>query len=222
MRDIGLAFKVSRLAYKDTDPNGTSITGDMGGHALIHTTDHGRIVIAFRGTESLLDCLVNLIRFRATFEYVPKSRVHAGFLKQYKAMRLKILDRLPLMSNRITNILVTGHSLGGALATMFATEMAYIAPTIDVKCIVFASPRVGDRGFTRQIEWMRNLSILRINHTYDIIPYVPSFGFVHTPLLLYLCPSRRLAWYDFQKRHSVHEMYKTFVQNNTRNRSSMI
>jgi triacylglycerol lipase len=146
---IMLAMNMSRLVYKDTGPNITSVTGGMGGHALIHTTNEGNIVIAFRGTDSPLDWLVNLIRFRITFEYVPKSRVHAGFLKQYNYLRVKILCRISLMANRNTKILVTGHSLGGALATLFATELAYLVPTIAVKCIVFASHRVDDRGFIR-------------------------------------------------------------------------
>lgn len=50
-------------------------------------------------------------------------------------------------------ILVTGHSLGGAIATLCAVDIAYrmpdLADKIDLHCYTFGCPRTGNRAFAR-------------------------------------------------------------------------
>ena len=42
-----------------------------------------------------------------------------------------------------SRVICTGHSLGGALATLCAPWCAIEYPKADVRCITFGSPRVG-------------------------------------------------------------------------------
>lgn len=42
---------------------------------------------------------------------------------------------------------LTGHSLGGALATLAAYDIAALWPTMAVSCYTFGAPRTGNRAF---------------------------------------------------------------------------
>ncbi len=43
----------------------------------------------------------------------------------------------------------SGHSLGGALATLAACEIAKACPAVDVACYTFGAPRTGNHAFAR-------------------------------------------------------------------------
>ena len=73
---------------------------------------------------------------------------------------------------------VTGHSLGGALATIFAYECA----ELDVGKVImynYGSPRVGNKAFVDEFK-RRVDSSWRFSNASDIIPTVPRFlGYRH-------------------------------------------
>mmetsp|Transcript_14741 Transcript_14741/g.17159 ORF Transcript_14741/g.17159 Transcript_14741/m.17159 type:complete len:465 (-) Transcript_14741:1718-3112(-) len=78
---------------------------------------------------------------------------------------------------------VTGHSMGGALATIcsffLASEPDIVGP---VTCIAYSAPRVGDRQFlaaTQHLEKMGELRIIRVNPDNDTIPTTPVLGYAH-------------------------------------------
>ncbi|MEX0900717.1 MAG: lipase family protein [Gammaproteobacteria bacterium] len=88
----------------------------------------GRVVIlAFRGTE-----LANVGNWLADVDVGDESvalacaagasaRVHAGFMRNLRAVRLEVLEHL--RDPRMQALFVTGHSLGGALASLFALTL---------------------------------------------------------------------------------------------------
>ncbi len=51
-------------------------------------------------------------------------------------------------------MLFTGHSLGGALCTLCAVDVALLHPDWEVTMISFGSPRVGNHGFARLFDKM--------------------------------------------------------------------
>ncbi len=70
------------------------------------------------------------------------------------------------------SFVVTGHSLGSALATLFGIENKE-KNTFDVSTIcTFASPRVGDSEFVRQFNLLPVTS-WRLVNTQDLVPKVP-------------------------------------------------
>jgi Lipase (class 3) len=77
---------------------------------------------------------------------------------------------------------ITGHSLGGALATLFALEVAALRDSSIVKpvtCISIASPKVGNMSFRRAfqaLEKQHQIRSLRIANDKDIVTLLPDRG----------------------------------------------
>ncbi|XP_062109861.1 phospholipase A1-II 4-like [Humulus lupulus] len=98
------------------------------------------------------------------------------------------------------SITVTGHSMGAALATLNAVDMAYNKvnvfssnpnKTVPITAFVFASPRVGDRGFGSVFSDLNtgaSLHLLRVNEFLDVVPQYPLIfqGYVDVGHLLLL------------------------------------
>ncbi|BAZ12571.1 lipase class 3 [Calothrix sp. NIES-4071] len=120
------------------------------------------------------------------------GEVHRGFYKTYIRPDLgNLIDRIydfnrddnynsirdtieKTLSNCPANsrVFVTGHSLGGALATI-ATLHIHLSERIPIKSPIlysFASPRVGDMNFARNFD---NLECYRIANSEDIVPKIP-------------------------------------------------
>ena len=154
---------------------------------------HGKIVawVAFRGA-----ILTNLKEWQQVFTFeqqaLPKVQisealsqkifslkdqsvlpsVHKGFLEIYQKFRSKLHQKLRKLNPAI--IVVTGHSLGGAVATLCATDLAAIyqnSSQTKVICYTFGTPRVGDSVFSDSVS--RLLKIYRIVNTEDIVPTLP-------------------------------------------------
>lgn len=146
----------------------------------------GELIFAFRGTASLDDALddadVPLVEFVSTQGSVHTgARVASGFHGIYsdtgpgmaQSMRAQLQQCLQQLAP--TRIWVTGHSLGGTLAQLFAFDLSYgtHAAAFDT-LIVLASPRVGGPQWrdTYHARIPRARSI-RIYNQHDIVPELP-------------------------------------------------
>jgi len=81
-------------------------------------------------------------------------------------------------------IIVTGHSLGGAVASIIASYLRGLlnTPLGKLLLIIYGSPRLGNIAFTRQINKDIGVhNIFRVNFKQDPITRTPSliFGYVH-------------------------------------------
>jgi hypothetical protein len=80
---------------------------------------------------------------------------------------------------RVRPTVVTGHSLGAALATLFVMENAAKHKFDISTCCTFASPRVGNKEFARSFDLLP-INSWRMVNTLDIVPRLPP----HIPVLL--------------------------------------
>jgi triacylglycerol lipase len=86
----------------------------------------------------------------------------------------------PEKQRRLRPTVVTGHSLGAALATLFVMENAHKNKAFDVTTsCTFASPRVGNAEFARTFDHLPVTS-WRIVNKLDLVPRLPP----HIPVLL--------------------------------------
>jgi hypothetical protein len=90
---------------------------EIGSDAIL-ASNHLHIVIAFRGTATITDLLSDLVM-------VPFNGVHAGFLYWVESLRPELFDAVrKLQAQKERRVLITGHSLGGAMAQIFARMYA--------------------------------------------------------------------------------------------------
>jgi len=72
------------------------------------------------------------------------------------------------------DLITTGHSFGGALATICAIRYATAFPMMRVACHVFGCPRVGAKSFKQLAHSLPNLKVVRIENAKD--PHLDASG----------------------------------------------
>ncbi len=116
-------------------------------------------VLAFRGTETLRDWIKNINLPLAAF--AGGGRVHGGFLRGLDSVWPEIERALAGMN---CPLYFTGHSLGGALATVAAARHRPHA------LYTFGSPRPGDETFAGIVR----CPAYRIVHSSDVVTALPD------------------------------------------------
>ena len=130
----------------------------------------GMAVLAFRGTQQVKDWLTNLDAVTtpiSSSDGETLGNVHRGFNQAFLSVRARI-DEL-LDGDEDLPLYITGHSLGGALATL-ATW--YLKGDSLAACYTFGAPRVGDTGLMDRFR----TPIYRIVNGVDPVPFVPPSG----------------------------------------------
>lgn len=139
------------------------------------------LVVAFRGTSSKKDVLIDMNIKRVVPEFCKERnihvRVHKGFYLQYESIRNKLMKHME--SPNIHRVLVASHSLGAALGTLFSLDVGLNKPNIDIDCISFGCPRVGCGRFAKLYKKIV-LKTTRCVHNNDIVTKIPlPFRFKH-------------------------------------------
>lgn len=96
----------------------------------------------------------------ASFGASAEARVHAGFKEAYLSVRPRLLALLDaatlgaLEGGRAEDweILLTGHSLGGALASLCAHDLSSRYAGLSLSMYNFGTPRIGNSAFARAYE----------------------------------------------------------------------
>ena len=137
---------------------------------LINRDIDGYTILAIEGTKETTDWLTNI-------KFVLKSDdCHRGFkTNSYRSLSKLVCDYEALDKKR--KLVIAGHSLGGATATLIADLILPNNPNIAL--ITAGSPRPGGRKLK---ERLKNVEHLRFVYGDDIVPTTPPwiFGYVHT------------------------------------------
>lgn len=177
---------LSAIAYKDEDvarkffePINMKVSfyEEEGAECYV-LEDRKKIFIVFRGTEpkSWNDIKADL-SFRKTW-HRGHGRVHRGFMQEV----WKLYDHLAKhVFNTKKEVYVAGHSLGGAMAVLYAQACR---PQKPPKVYTYGAPRSGTWEFANNYE----LFHCRVVNNNDAVPNVPpaTFGFKHTGWLKYI------------------------------------
>jgi hypothetical protein len=141
-----------------------------------------RITIVFRGSESMYDWYYDLKFFKTCINQEKNVYVHRGFYEQltknknHDVITRKIKALLETYPDY--HIFVTGHSLGGALSTLYGYMLSNeIKQNITV--VSFASPRVGNYDWKKTFDAKSNLDHYRITNNNDIVTAFPSILYYH-------------------------------------------
>lgn len=137
---------------------------------------HDCLFISFQGTDPLL-----IANWVTNFQFAPdKDGVHQGFAVALDSVWPKIAQRMAALKP-VKNLVITGHSLGGALAALCAMRCATELDSVANAVYTFGMPRVGTRKFATRYNKRFGEVTYRFVHGHDIVPTVPppSFQFSH-------------------------------------------
>lgn len=138
-------------------------TFDKGSTQAILVEHKNFIALAFRGTEAMniKDIDTNCDAILTTCD--SGGKVHAGFNSAYLDVATEIEDKL---CDKDMPLYITGHSLGGALATIAAKKLNYKKIAA---CYTFGAPRVSNENW---IACMKT-PVYRIVNSADCVPMLP-------------------------------------------------
>jgi triacylglycerol lipase len=139
--------------------------------------------IVFRATDSVKNIVIDFLFPQLVIpygNYDSKIMVHGGFLLSYIGYARGYIQSWLKDHGNIKRVVLIGHSLGAALATLCAVDIQYNFPGMNIQCITFGSPRVGNKSFADSYN-------KRVPHTFryvyknDFIIHMPPkcIGFEH-------------------------------------------
>lgn len=105
--------------------------------------------------------------------------MHRGFVRAYFSIRDQIHEYVN--NHEITSVTTTGHSLGGALATLCAVDIQYnFENKVSIEAYTFGAPKVGNDGFRESFN-RRVPNSYRFVHGMDIVAELPRWwqGYRH-------------------------------------------
>jgi hypothetical protein len=221
--EAALCAEMSRLAYCSKSPQGPSLdfafdkdkinsalakihfsvsdsnffeskghSRNQGTHCFIaQREDNGLAVVAFRGTDK--NDPTNVINDDANIilvEWPRGGKVHAGFYNGLKEVLAPLQQVLADLKGRL---LITGHSLGAAMAILLASEYKASAKQ-PFALYTFGSPRVGNPEFA---------TTLKEANTYRFVDCCDDVTLIPIPVPIFF-PYEHVGkpFYIFEDRHT--------------------
>jgi pimeloyl-ACP methyl ester carboxylesterase len=137
-------------------------------------------VVSFRGSTTLDNWETDFDLLPTNYPEAPGALVHSGFLKSWNAVKEEVIAAVRKLG--VTRVVVTGHSLGAALAQLAAVDLQrekFAATTL----IDFGQPRVGNKAFADYAATLLAGRSWRTVNEADPVPHVPMefLGFHHPP-----------------------------------------
>jgi pimeloyl-ACP methyl ester carboxylesterase len=161
--DCGIARELCRAsadAYCESEIN----NGESDTHVLVQRNGSDAVV-AFRGTADARNWLTDLKC--GLWRDALCGKIHEGFHLALESVWEELDAEVRGLGAK--RVWVTGHSLGGALAMLFAWY--WEGPIAGV--YTFGQPRVGNGRFCDNYNLIRGRRTFRVVHADDIVPRVP-------------------------------------------------
>jgi len=154
-------------------------------HGYVATNpETSSIVVAFRGTQDASGAIIDIsaLKERDTV-FGDGIKCHQGFYKAFMSVRDQIRNDVAklIKENPTFTVDVTGHSLGGSVASMTALDLARMSPKSKVKLYAITPPRAGNTGYAEAIANQPNLQAFRLMQAQDRFSQMPfkAMGFLH-------------------------------------------
>ena len=206
----------------------------LGWNIPANKADEAFLIISFRGPNNHQNILTD-IELTQSSTFIDRAgkandtflfgKQHSGITKAYLSLRSTLLEaikKIPdtyfspqdnkkdiIRNKKKRKVFITGHSLGGALATLFAVDMGIqnnrdnpmffniaeestvsesicstIAPSYSSSMpfdsvYVFGSPRVGNPAFANCSSRLLQNKFFRVNYGSDAVSRVPNINYLH-------------------------------------------
>jgi hypothetical protein len=142
----------------------------------------GDVAVAIRGTEGIMEWIHDAEFLLVTCPFLAGAgHTEDGFTAMYLSLRTDVapgstsavqaLTTLKFPSP-VTSLTICGHSLGGALATLLALDVAANTPFKNPTVYTYASPRAGDPSFASTYNQVVKRTF-RVAIRVDLVPKLP-------------------------------------------------
>jgi len=146
-------------------------------------------VVSFRGTDYLINWVQDLEYYKVDTKFSAcdsaddgrqrhhHCRVHSGFFQDWQSVKMNVFNATTavLKDHPDSAMMVTGHSLGAALAALCSLELSMLFNRTDIGLYSFGEPRVGNKFFADFFA-ERVPRTSRIVHQDDVVPHLPPQG----------------------------------------------
>lgn len=140
------------------------------------------IVLSFRGSATIRNYITDINILLVPFGSCPGCAAHAGFVTAWKEPRKAIIAAIDtaLAKNPSYKLIITGHSLGGAVATLAAADLRGLGYAADL--FTYGSPRTGNRQLAEYVSGQTGITarVTRINDPIPRLPPLVLTPFRHT------------------------------------------
>jgi hypothetical protein len=195
------------------------------GYILLDTLQK-RIWIVFRGTLDIKDVVRDVNRKQVLFSF-PDVNVHQGFFLVYTVFRSLLLDNMYRLFALYPTYecIITGHSLGGALAVLTLWDILHTFPTVQCLCVTFGCPRIGNQMFVETLNRQSSRStVFRVANTEDLFTQIPlsiTLNIFHpTNPYFFIHIGKPVVFSDNRQNYTLNHSLDTYIENITNNLSS--
>ncbi|KAI1452699.1 alpha/beta-hydrolase [Annulohypoxylon moriforme] len=175
---VGTAITCSDDVCSSVEAAGAKVVATFNGdvtdiEGFVASDDTNKLIVAsFRGSSSIRNWIADLSFILVSCDLVSGCLTHAGFLTAYNEIATDLLAALKteVAAHPTYKIVFTGHSLGGAVATLaagYARKQGYAADLY-----TYGSPRVGNKAFVSYVTNQTG-SEYRVTHLDDPVPRLP-------------------------------------------------
>ncbi|MBO3459153.1 lipase [Aetokthonos hydrillicola Thurmond2011] len=135
-------------------------------------------IIVFRGTQRTNEWIGNIWLFQKEYKGLKNSKIHSGFADIYDKTLAEQTRTVASQLNPSVPCYISGHSLGAALATLAAIDLAQNFPKLkqQIRLYTYGGPRVGNPDFAKVHSRLVPNSY-RIINLADSIPLSPPTVF---------------------------------------------
>lgn len=150
------------------DNTRTSIVGFVG-----YQPQNETIFVVFRCTQDFINYFEDVSYLQVPYLHCKGCKVHVGFYESWKSVENKLHAAVQKLITAYpkANIVVVGHSLGGAVATLTALELQMKYNKVS-ELHTFGAPRVGDAFFAEYLD-TKLPNTFRVIHYKDLSPHLP-------------------------------------------------